>query len=257
MKFIDSHAHIYLPEYDEDRLLVVKRAIEGGIDKILLPNVDKSSIVPMLDLCKAFPVNCYPMMGLHPTSVKEDYQEHLQAVVQYLKSHTFVAIGEIGMDLYWDKTYLSGQREVFAFQVGLARKYSLPLVIHSRDAYAETMSILKQEFNGVPYSGVFHSFSGNVEQAKEVIALGLKIGINGVVTFKNSHLGEVVREVPMEHILLETDAPYLTPVPMRGKRNEPGYILNIAEKIAEIKQISIETIAQVTTQTARTIFKLS
>jgi len=257
MEFIDTHAHLFLPEYDEDQPMVIKRAIEAGIDKMLLPNIDEASIVPMLELCKAFPANCFPMIGLHPTSVKDDYQEHLRTIEKYLQTHTFVAIGEIGMDLYWDKTYLAQQSEAFAFQVGLARKYSLPLVIHSRDAYAETIEVLNRESRNLPYSGVFHSFPGNAEQAKEVIALGFKIGINGVVTFKNSKIVDVVRKIPIEHILLETDAPYLTPVPKRGQRNEPYYILNIAEKIAEIKQTSLAKVAQITTQSAKTLFKLN
>lgn len=256
MDFIDTHTHLYLPEFDDDRTLVVERAIHSGINKMLLPNIDSHSITPMLDMCAAFPHLCYPMIGLHPTSVNDDYKTHLGAVDQYLSTHQFIAIGEVGIDLYWDKTYFAQQRDAFAYQVGLARKHSLPLVIHSRDSFDEILEILETLYHETPFLGVFHSFSGNADQAKRVINMGFKIGINGVVTFKNSSLGEAVKEIALEHLLLETDAPYLTPVPYRGKRNESSYIPFIAGKIAEIKGITIEEVAEVTTQTANALFKL-
>lgn len=257
MEFIDTHAHLFLSEFDEDRSLVVERAVDCGIQKMLLPNIDKHTIKPMLDLCAMYPANCFPMIGLHPTSVKEDYAEHLAVIEKSLNAQAFVAIGEVGIDLYWDKTYLAQQREALIHQIELARKYKLPLVIHSRDSFHEIVEILHQQRDGNRYSGVFHSFSGNAGQASEVIAMGFAIGINGVVTFKNSNLGEVIRDVALENLLLETDAPYLTPVPHRGKRNESSYIPHIAQKIAEIKGVSIEAVAEATTETAKTLFKLN
>ena len=257
MEFIDSHAHLFATEFDEDRSLVVERAIHEGICKMLLPNIDKDTIEPMLELCKAYPDYCFPMIGLHPTSVKEDYKDHLAIIEKYLESHRFVAIGEVGIDLYWDKTHLPQQQEAFVYQIELARKYSLPLVIHSRESFVEIVEILHKLRNGSSYSGVFHSFSGNAAQANEAIELGFKIGINGVVTFKNSTLGEVISNIPLQHLLLETDAPYLTPVPKRGKRNESAYIPYIAAKIAEIKGIAIEEVGKVTTLAAKTLFKLT
>jgi TatD DNase family protein len=257
MEFIDTHAHLFLPEFDEDRSLVVERAINAGIRTILLPNIDKDTIRAMLELCETYPTNCYPMIGLHPTSVKEDFAVHLAEVEKYLGLNEFVAIGEVGIDLYWDKTYLAQQREAFVYQIDLARKHSLPLVIHSRDSFAEIVEILHQQYNGKPYSGVFHSFSGNLDQAREVVELGFKIGINGVVTFKNSTLGAVVKDISLDDILLETDAPYLTPVPHRGKRNESAYIPYIAGKISEIKGVSVEEVGKMTSQTAKILFKLN
>ena len=257
MEFIDTHAHLFLPEFDEDRSLVVERAIDKRISRILLPNIDKHSIEPMLALCNAYPDYCYPMIGLHPTSVKDDFSDHLFEIEKYLTSHIFVAIGEVGIDLYWDKTYLPQQQEAFIYQIELARKHSLPLIIHSRDSFVEILEILHKHREGKPYSGIFHSFSGTKEQAKEIIDLGFKIGINGVVTFKNTTLGEVIKEISLEDIVLETDAPYLTPVPHRGKRNESAYIPYIAGKIAEMKGITIEEVAKVTTLVAKKLFKLT
>ena len=257
MDFIDTHAHLFLPEFDEDRFLVIERAINKGVRKMLLPNIDKYSIGSMLELCNTYPDYCYPMIGLHPTSVKDDFNDHLNEVEKYLETHNFVAIGEVGIDLYWDKTYLPQQCEAFIHQIGLAGKHSLPLVIHSRDSFAEIMQILRKQYNGLPYSGIFHSFSGNSEQAREVIELGFHLGINGVVTFKNSSLGEVIKNVGLENIVLETDAPYLTPAPYRGRRNESAYVVHVAEKIAEIKNITLAEVGQVTTRTAKMIFKLS
>lgn len=257
MEFVDTHAHLFLPEFDEDRSSVVERAMLRGVRTMLLPNIDKHSIEPMLELCASYPAHCFPMIGLHPTSVNDDYHHHLVEIEKYLAAHKFIAIGEVGIDLYWDKTYLAQQREVFAYHIELARKHSLPLVIHSRDSFAEIAEILHAHHQGEPYAGVFHSFSGTTEQAEEAIELGFKLGINGVVTFKNSTLGDVLREISLEDILLETDAPYLTPVPYRGKRNESAYIPYIAGKIAEIKHVPVEDVAAVTTRNANTLFKLT
>jgi TatD DNase family protein len=223
---------------------------------MLLPNIDLTTVKAMLNLCEAFPSHCLPMIGLHPTSVKDDYHEQLSEIETYLENNLFIAIGEVGIDLYWDKTFLDQQLEAFAFQIDLARKYSLPLVIHCRESFAEIIEMIRNKYNGVSYSGVFHSFPGTTEQAKEVIALGFKIGINGVVTFKNSKVKEVVHEIALEHILLETDAPYLTPVPKRGERNESAYLIYIAQQIAEIKKIPITEVARTTTQTSKILFNL-
>lgn len=256
MEFIDSHSHLFASEFDMDRLQTVERAVNEGVSKMILPNIDKDTIEPMLELCNAFPQHCYPTIGLHPTSVKDDYPDQLKVIDKYLGSHLFKAIGEVGIDLYWDKTYFRQQCEAFSYQIALARKHALPLVIHSRDSFAEILEVLREHHQGASYSGVFHSFSGNEEQAGEAIALGFKIGINGIVTFKNASLAAVVKEIPLENILLETDSPYLAPVPKRGKRNESAYIPLIAVKIAEIKGIAIDEVAEVTTQTTKTLFKL-
>jgi TatD DNase family protein len=257
MELIDTHAHLFLPDFEEDYSQVMERALQTGVRKILLPNIDASTIDAMLKLCSLYPDFCYPMIGLHPTSVKEDYAKHLNEIKKILDLHQFIAIGEVGIDLYWDKTFLSQQREAFIDQIDLARKYSLPLVIHSRESYHEILEILHCCDNGSPYSGVFHSFSGNTEQANEVIEMGFKLGISGVVTFKNSGIAEVIRNISLENIVLETDAPYLTPVPNRGKRNESCYLVYIAEKIAEIKDLTAMEVGRVTSKNANTIFKLS
>jgi len=256
MEFIDTHTHLFLPEFNEDRFQVIERAILAGVQKMLLPNIDKNTVESMLELSSAFPDHCIPMIGLHPTSVKEDYLEHIMIMEKYLHSHKFCAIGEVGIDLYWDKSYLVQQQKAFIHQIELARKYELPLVIHSRDSYQEIVDILHQQNNGQLYSGIFHSFSGNTSQAEEVIKLGFKLGINGVVTFKNSNLGEVLQHVNLKNIVLETDSPYLTPVPKRGQRNESAYLTYIANKIAEIKQVSPDEVAKTTTFTAISVFKL-
>lgn len=256
MEFVDSHAHLFAVEFDEDRSLTVERAIHEGVNKMILPNIDKETIGPMLEMCNAFPDNCFPTIGLHPTSVKEDYQDHLKVIDYYLINHHFKAIGEVGIDLYWDKTFFQQQCEAFVYQIELARKFALPLIIHSRDSFAEILEILQTQHRGLSYNGVFHSFSGTIDQAHEVVSLGFKIGLNGIVTFKNSSLGEVVKGIALEHILLETDAPYLAPVPKRGKRNESAYIPFIAAKIAETKGIPIGRVAEVTTHTAKTLFNL-
>lgn len=256
MEFIDTHAHLYMSDYEQDLEKVIERAKTAGIHKILLPNVDHESINPLLELCKTYPATFFPMTGIHPTSIKENYKDLLVLVEDSLKKHKFIAIGEVGIDLYWDKSFFTQQQEAFAHQIDLAREYSLPLVIHSREAFMQTLEVLQSKYNGTPYNGVFHSYSGNAEQARQIIGLGFKIGISGVVTFKNSNLGEVVKEIPLEHILTETDAPFLAPVPNRGKRNEPAYIVNIAQKIAELKQVPLEEVGETTTRTAKTLFKL-
>lgn len=255
MKLIDTHTHLYLSEFDNDIELVISNAIQDGVDKFLLPNIDKDSILSMRELEKKFPQNVYCMMGLHPTSVKEDYLTQLKIVESELEKNSYKAVGEIGIDLYWDKTFLQQQQEAFRFQLNLAIKHNLPVAIHSRDSFDEIIEVLN-EFENTQIRGVFHCFSGNSIQALELIKRGFLLGIGGVVTFKNSGLDEVLRSVKLENLVIETDSPFLAPVPFRGKRNESKYCLQIADKIASIYQISIEEVAKITTVNAQKLFKI-
>lgn len=256
MNFIDTHSHIYLPEFDQDRIAVVENALQKGVKKIALPNVDSGSINAMLSLCKAFPENCFPMMGLHPTSVKENVEDELAIVEKLLRDNSFIAIGEIGIDLYWDKTFLAEQEEAFRYQVRLAQKHHLPIVIHSRDSFDELFKLL-DELHTPELKGVFHCFTGSEKQAQKIITdYGFKLGIGGVLTFKNSGLADQIKNIGLDHFILETDAPYLAPVPYRGKRNQPAYIPIIAQKLADVKKVSIEEIAEITTQNAKELFNL-
>lgn len=254
MIFTDTHTHLYSAEFDTDRNQLIQKAIDAGIRRLFMPNISKESIAGMLEVEKQFPDNCFPMMGLHPCSVAEDVEEQLQTVEAWLEKRPFTAIGEIGIDLYWDKTFFRQQQEAFRRQIKLAKKYALPYVIHSRNAFDETMEIVN-EFKNEPIKAIFHCFSGNLQQARQVIAAGnFKLGIGGVVTFKNSGLDKVVEAIDLRHLVLETDAPYLAPAPYRGKRNEPDYLLLIAKKIAEIKNISLEEVAAVTTENSYDVF---
>ncbi|MFV0365738.1 MAG: TatD family hydrolase [Mangrovibacterium sp.] len=252
---IDTHAHIYAKEFDDDRSIVLRRAIDEGVEKIFIPNVDRESILPLLDVVDQNPEVCFPMIGIHPTSVKADYHAELDMVESWLAKRKFIALGEIGMDLYWDKTFIEEQKLVFAQQIKWAEQYELPIAIHNRDAFNETMEVLRaNHFSGL--KGVFHSFSGTVEEAQEIIELGFKLGVSGVVTFKNAGMDKVIAQIPVEHFVLETDAPYLTPVPYRGKRNESAYAPLIAQKIAELHQIDINTVSEITTANALNTFAL-
>lgn len=253
MFLIDTHTHLYLNAFDPDRKEVVERAIEQGIKSMLLPNIDGSSIEELIKLCELFPENCYPMMGLHPTSVKENFDEELDLVEHWLKNEKFIAIGETGIDLYWDKTFIKEQEIAFSRQLELAIENKLPIVIHMRDSFEETYGIVKK-FAGPDLSGVFHCFTGNEEQARMIIDLNFKLGIGGVVTFKNSGLADVIKNIDLKHIILETDAPFLAPVPFRGKRNESSYIKLVAQKLAAIKQTTIDEIAEITTANAQELF---
>lgn len=256
MQFIDTHTHLYLAEFNNDRQDVVQKAIASGVDTMLLPNIDSTSWEPMLNLCRQFPANCFAMAGLHPTSVlPETIDDELAEVSQQLETGNFIAVGEIGIDLYWDKTHQALQEEAFIYQIQLAKKYKLPIVIHVRKSFDEVWHILKPE-TGPDLKGVFHCFPGDELQARRVIDAGFLLGIGGVVTFKNSGLQKVVAAVGPEHIILETDAPFLAPAPYRGKRNEPVYIPIIAEKVAELCCMSIEEIADVTTKNALKLFNL-
>jgi len=233
---------------------MVKRAIESGVQKMLLPNIDSGSIDGMMNLCKSFPENCLPMMGLHPTSVKESFVDELMIVDEWLERKKFIAIGETGIDLYWDKTHQKEQEKAFIHQIDLAKNYKLPIVIHSRNSFDELFTVL-EEHNSLDLTGVFHCFTGNLDQAEKIIEMGFYLGIGGVITFKNSGLDKVIDELTMDRIILETDAPFLAPVPYRGKRNESAYIKIVAEKIALIKNMTIESVADITTENARRLFK--
>ena len=254
MILTDTHTHLYANQFDEDRTEMIQKCIDDGISRLFLPNIDASSIGGMMELEKQFPSNCFPMMGLHPTSVKENYLEELAIVKKWLSKHKFCAIGEIGIDLYWDKTLLQLQQDAFKTQINWAKELGLPFVIHCRDAFDQIFEIL-DELNDDKMKGIFHCFTGNVDQANKIVNYGdFKIGIGGVVTFKNSGLDKTVEQIDIEHLVLETDSPYLAPAPYRGKRNESGYLLNIADKISDIYQISIEEVAEITTQNSKEIF---
>ncbi len=256
MQFIDTHSHLYLPEFDKNRDEVINRAIRKGISKICLPNIDTRSIKPMMDLVNKYPDFCFPMIGLHPTSVRKNYRDVLKKVQEHLLKENFIAIGEIGIDLYWDKTYIKEQKKAFREQITLAIDNHLPVVIHIRESFDEVFQIL-DDFKPDYPKGIFHSFTGNLYQANRAIAMGFKLGIGGIVTFKNSGLDKVVKDIDPKHIVLETDSPYLAPVPKRGKRNESSYLVFTAQKIAELHNITIEKIAEITTQTATKLFKLN
>lgn len=252
---IDTHSHIYLKDFDEDREEMMKRAKDVGLTKIYLPNIDSSSIERLKNLANQ-DSNCIPMMGLHPGSVKENYEEELQIILKELKDHPsyYKAVGEIGIDLYWDKTFIEAQKYCFGKQIEAAKELGLPIVIHCREAFNEVFEVLEDHADEKLF-GIFHCFTGTVEHAKKAVSLGLKLGIGGVVTFKNAGLDKVVEQLDLKDLVLETDAPYLAPVPFRGKRNEPSYILNTAQKIADLHQISLNKLQEITSQNSVEIFK--
>jgi TatD DNase family protein len=255
MQFIDTHTHLYLPEFDADRDEVVNNAVGNGILKMLLPNIDIQSVDQILSAINRYPGICYPMIGLHPTSVKTDYLSQLDKLEKLATKHKYVAIGEIGIDLYWDKTFLKEQLISFRRQIAFAAENNLPLVIHSREAFPEVFSVL-DEFKGKPLNGVFHAFSGSIKDAVRAIDMGFKLGIGGIVTFKNSGLDKIVRETGPENLILETDSPYLAPVPYRGKRNESSYICIINKKLADIFGRGEEEIASITYSNSVRLFNL-
>ena len=256
MKFIDSHSHLYLPEFADDLPVVIQNSCDAGITHVLLPNIDSTSWQPMLGLADRYPEICFPMAGLHPTSVlPETVESELAEVTRQLENGRYIAVGEIGVDLYWDKTHQALQEEAFLYQVKLAKKYNLPVAIHVRKSFDEVWHILKSE-TGPDLKGVFHCFPGDERQARLVIDAGFMLGIGGVVTFKNSHLQNVVAAVGPGHLVLETDAPFLAPAPYRGKRNEPAYIPVIAQKVAELCNLTIEDVAEITTTNALKLFNL-
>lgn len=256
MTFIETHTHLYGEEFDEDRDEVVQRAIDKGIEKFFLPAIDSAYTQRMYDLQKTYPERMFLMTGLHPVSVGDDYKNELAHVEAELKKHQFYAIGEIGIDLHWDKTTLKQQQTVFRYQIHLAKKNNLPIVIHCRDAFDEVFEILEEE-KGTDLYGIFHCFTGTLEQAKRAISLGMKLGIGGIVTFKNGKIDQYMNQIPLDQIVLETDSPYLAPAPYRGKRNESSYLIKVAEKLALIYKLGLNKVAEQTTKNAKTVFGIS
>ena len=251
MKLVETHAHIYLKEFANDLDEVIDRAKEQGLERIYMPNVDHSTIDNMLEVANKYPGYCIPMMGLHPCSVKKGFEKELYEVEAWLKKGGFAAVGEIGTDLYWDKTFWPEQQEAFKVQADFAKAYDLPLVIHCRETIDETIALIKETENT---KGVFHCFTGNVDQANQILGQGFKIGLGGVATFKNGGLTPVIEEIDLKNLVLETDSPYLAPVPHRGKRNEPSFVRLVADKISEVKEINIEMVAAITTDNAFKLF---
>lgn len=253
MILVDSHAHIYSKEFKEDIGEVIDRAREAGVERIYMPNIDHTSIEDMLNLAEKYPGYCIPMMGLHPCSVKRDFEKELYEVEDFLDKGGFCAVGEMGTDLYWDKTFYPQQVEAFNVQCGMAVRHHLPIVIHCRESIDETIALVKP-FAEKGLTGVFHCFIGSLDQAKEVIGMGFKLGLGGVATFKNGGMEPVIEGIPLEHFLLETDSPYLAPAPHRGKRNEPAYTALVAQKIAALLGREVEEIGEITTQNSATLF---
>jgi TatD DNase family protein len=255
MLWIDTHTHLYSEEFEADREEMVARALAAGVEQLFLPNIDEGSIAGMLDLEARHPEHIYAMMGIHPCYVREDVEEQLNLVKAWLQQRPFRAIGEIGLDFYWDKSLLVQQYRAFQEQLALAREYGLPVSIHSREATRECINEVKGLQDG-RLSGVFHCFSGTLEEAREIIDLGFYLGIGGVVTFKKSGLDKLLEQIDLAHIVMETDAPYLAPVPYRGKRNESAYLPLAGEKVADIKNLKIEEVAAITSSNARKLFKM-
>jgi TatD DNase family protein len=251
---IDTHSHIYLPQFDQDRAAMLQRALDAGVKKILLPNIDLESKPLLLDLCKEYADVCYPMMGLHPCDVKENYKDVLAQMRVAFNSSKYISVGEIGIDLYWDKTTLDIQIEAFKTQVQWAKELKLPIVIHARDSFDELFEVL-DKLNDDSLTGVFHCFTGTLEQAQKVISYGgFMMGIGGVLTYEKSGLDLVVKDIPMEYLVLETDSPFLAPKPHRGKRNESAYVKIVAEKLASVKGLSLQEIERLTTENAEKLF---
>ncbi|MEI6575611.1 MAG: TatD family hydrolase [Bacteroidota bacterium] len=255
MILTDTHTHLYLDAFNDDRDAMVKRALEAGVKYMLLPHIDSETTDVLHQLSDQYPANIFPMMGLHPTSVKEDYEKELAWVEKNLSQRKYCAIGEVGIDLYWDKTFASQQELCLLRQTALAMDYDLPMVIHTRNSMDVTLDILESIADPM-LRGVFHCFGGDKIQAERVIQLGFLLGIGGVLTFKNSNLAEVLADIDLQHIVLETDAPFLAPAPHRGARNESAYVVLVAKKLAEIKGVSVETLAKITSENAVRLFNL-
>ena len=255
MNLTDTHTHLYSEAFDEDRDKIISRALKNGIKRFFLPAIDSTYTVRMYDLEKKYPKHMFLMSGLHPTHVKNNYLIELKHVVEQLKKRKFIAIGEIGIDLYWDTSTLTQQKEAFRFQIQLAKQYKLPIVIHCRNAFDEVFEILETE-KSEDLFGIFHCFTGNKEQAKQAISYNMKLGIGGVVTYKNGNIDKFLSQIDLSDIVLETDAPYLSPVPYRGKRNESAYLLHIVEKVADIYGKEKEEISEITTNNAIEIFNI-
>jgi TatD DNase family protein len=256
MIFTDTHAHVYSSQFADDLDKVMNRALNDSVNLIFLPNIDSESITPMHDVCARYPKNCFPMMGLHPCHVKENYKEELAIVKKHLNDERkYYAVGEIGIDLHWDKSTLAIQQEAFRIQINWAKELGLPIVIHARESFDEIFEIV-DELNDDKLTGVFHCFTGSKAQAEHILSYGgFKMGLGGVLTFKNSPLPEAIKDISLEHFVLETDSPYLAPTPFRGKRNEPSYVLQVAIKMAEIFDKPITEIARITTQNAKDLYQ--
>jgi len=253
--YIDSHTHLFSSQFDNDRHQVVQKAIEQGVEKMLLPNINSKTIEAVHQLCQDFPQHCFPMIGLHPCDIKNDYEEELKIIKSHLDKGKYVAIGEIGIDLYWDIGTLEIQKKAFRQQLKWAKEYDLPVAIHIRKSFDTIFEVL-EEVNDQNLRGVFHCFTGSKEQGQKAIEMGFMLGIGGVVTFKNSGLDKVLKELPLEKLLLETDSPYLAPTPYRGQRNESSFITIVAQKLAEIYEVNLEEVAIKTTHNAKTLFNL-
>jgi TatD DNase family protein len=249
----DTHTHLYSSEFNEDQAAMIQRAKNAGVSRFFIPAIDSSYTESMLKLEKDFPADVFLMMGLHPTSVKENYLEELAHVKEWIDQKKFFAIGEIGIDLYWDRNFLSQQQEAFKTQIKWAKEKNLPIVIHCRDAFDEIFEILEHE-KGDSLRGIFHCFTGTKEQALQAISYNMKLGIGGVATFKNGMINKFLNEIDLQHIVLETDAPYLAPTPYRGKRNESAYITNVVDKLVDIYGLSFKEVAEITTQNSKDIF---
>lgn len=253
MKLIDTHTHLYLDQFDEDRAEMIQRALDAEVEKMYLPNVDSRTIDSMLQLENDYPEHCVAMMGLHPCSIKKNYKEELAIVEEWLGKRAFAAVGEIGIDLYWDKTFVEEQKEAFLIQCEWAKKLGIPIVIHTREATPLAIDLVR-EVKDEQLRGIFHCFGGTLEEAEAIIDLGFYLGIGGVLTFPKSGLDNVIENVDLQHIVLETDSPYLAPKPYRGKRNESAYVRVVAEKLAEVKNEPLEEVARVTSDNAEKIF---
>ena len=255
MIITDTHTHLYSEQFNEDRNAIIQRAIDVGVSRFFIPAIDSTYINAMLDLEKEFPKNIFLMMGLHPTHVKENFEEELAFVKKWLDQRKFYAVGEIGIDLYWDKSTLKNQQIAFKTQIAWAKEKNLPIIIHCRDAFDEIFEILEEEKDTKLY-GIFHCFTGSLEQAKKAISYNMKLGIGGVVTFKNGKIDQFLHEIDIKNIVLETDSPYLAPAPYRGKRNESSYIIKVVSKLAEIYNVTEKEIAEITTQNSKDIFEI-
>lgn len=255
MIITDTHTHLYSEAFNEDRTDLIQRAIDNNVKRFFIPAIDSETTQAMYDLEKQFPEHVFLMMGLHPTSVSETVDQELKQVEEELAKRKFYAVGEIGIDLYWDKSFFEAQRKAFKHQIQLAKKYKLPIVIHCREAFDEVFEVLEEEKSEDLY-GIFHCFTGTKAQAEQAISYNMKLGIGGVVTFKNGKIDQFLAEIELKHIVLETDSPYLAPKPYRGKRNESSYTLKIAEKLSEIYGVSLEEIAAQTTQNSLEVFKV-
>lgn len=253
MMLIDTHCHLYAEEFDNDRAEMIRRAQAAGVQQLYLPGIDSTCIDAMLQLEKDYPGVCFPMMGLHPCYVKENYKEELAIVKNWLERRPFCAVGEIGLDYYWDKTFMTEQQEAFELQMSWAFEKKMPIVIHTRNAMQETIEMVKP-WAKKGLGGIFHCFSGSYESAKQIVDLGFYLGIGGVITYKNAGLPAALEQIGVEHLVLETDAPYLSPVPFRGKRNESAYLTHVLDKLVETKRILPQELSRITTENAQKIF---